>query len=172
MGAVSNAIAECAKSHGAEIYTEQDVQEVLLDGNVAKGVRLSNGKELHSKIVMSNATPHVTFNHLVKKESLPEEFHRNINQIDYTSPVTKINVAVKELPNFLAKPNQGSEPMPHHQTTIHMNCENMQVVHDAVMDYKNGRYSRRLVGSEGFSSVGGNLKIVKPIICLVSLWVR
>ncbi|EGT46821.1 hypothetical protein CAEBREN_26243 [Caenorhabditis brenneri] len=145
MGAVSDAIAECAKFHGAEIHTEQDVQEVLLDGNVAKGVRLSNGKELHSKIVMSNATPHVTFNNLVKKESLPADFYRSISQIDYTSPVTKINVAVKELPNFLAKPNQGSEPMPHHQTTIHMNCENMQVVHDAVLDYKNGRYSRRPV---------------------------
>ncbi|EFO92157.1 hypothetical protein CRE_11146 [Caenorhabditis remanei] len=145
MGAVSNAIAECAKTHGAEIYTEQEVQEVLLDGNVAKGVRLTNGKEIHSKIVMSNATPHVTFNNLVKKESLPADFYRSISQIDYTSPVTKINVAVKELPNFLAKPNHGTEPMPHHQTTIHMNCENMQVVHDAVMDYKNGRYSRRPV---------------------------
>uniref|UniRef100_A0A1I7T2B7 Pyridine nucleotide-disulfide oxidoreductase domain-containing protein 2 n=1 Tax=Caenorhabditis tropicalis TaxID=1561998 RepID=A0A1I7T2B7_9PELO len=145
MGAVSNAIAECAKAHGAEIYTEQEVDEVILDGNIAKGVRLSNGKEIHSKIVMSNATPHVTFNQLVKKESLPTDFYRSISQIDYTSPVTKINVAVKELPNFLAKPNQGSEPMPHHQTTIHMNCENMQVVHDAVLDYKNGRYSRRPV---------------------------
>ncbi|UMM30410.1 hypothetical protein L5515_012306 [Caenorhabditis briggsae] len=145
MGAVSNAIAECAKSHGVEIFTEQEVDEVLLDGNVAKGVRLANGREIHSKIVMSNATPHVTFNNLVKKEHLPADFYRSVSQIDYTSPVTKINVAVKELPNFLAKPNLGSEPMPHHQTTIHMNCENMQVVHDAVLDYKNGRYSRRPV---------------------------
>ncbi|CAB3406039.1 unnamed protein product [Caenorhabditis bovis] len=145
MGAVSQAIADFARSRGAELYTDQEVDEILIEHGVAKGVRLANGQELHAKCVLSNATPHVTFNQLVPKHHLSSEFYSAVNQIDYTSPVTKINVAVKELPNFVARPNQGTDPMPHHQTTIHMNCESMQLVHEGVMDYRNGRYSRKPV---------------------------
>ncbi|CAI5449633.1 unnamed protein product [Caenorhabditis angaria] len=145
MGAVSDSIAKCALSYGAEIHTEKDVKEILIDENQAKGVKLVDGTEIYSKIVLSNATPHVTFNNLVNRTHLPNDFHTSINQIDYTSPVTKINVAVKELPNFLARPNQGKTPLPHHQTTIHMNCESMQIVDDGVKDYRNGEYSKRPV---------------------------
>ncbi|CAD6194158.1 unnamed protein product [Caenorhabditis auriculariae] len=145
MGAVSQAIADCAKSHGAEIRTEQNVEEILLDGGVAKGVRLANGKELHSKVVLANTTPHVTFKDLLPENSLPHEFLRAVGEIDYTSPVTKINVAVKELPNFSCRPTEGNNPSPHHQTTIHMNCESMQLVHQGVLDYRNGEYSKKPV---------------------------
>ena len=43
----------------------QDVQEILVgpDG-VAKGVVLKDGSEIHSKLVLSNATPYVTFKKL------------------------------------------------------------------------------------------------------------
>ena len=44
---------------------------------------------------------------------------------DYTSPVTKINLAVDKLPEFKYLPNKGNTPQPHHFTTIHMNCESM-----------------------------------------------
>lgn len=35
--------------------------------------------------------------------------------------------------------------MPHHQSTIHLNCESIQVVHDAYHDYTQGRWSRRFL---------------------------
>ncbi|CAI4228006.1 unnamed protein product [Auanema sp. JU1783] len=143
MGAVSEAIAASARSSGAESFTEQEVDHVILEGNVAKGVKLANGSEIHADVVLSNATPHVTFNKLVEKESLPREFVRAMQTFDYTSPVTKINVAVKELPNFSCNPNIGSTPMPHHQTTIHMNCESMKLVDDGVVDFRAGRWSRK-----------------------------
>ncbi|CAH1784908.1 unnamed protein product [Owenia fusiformis] len=135
MGAVSQAIANSAQSHGASIFTEKAVDRIVTDAdNQATGVVLIDGTEVKADIVMSNATPKITFLDLLEKNSLPEEFINEVSAIDYTSPVTKINVAVNKLPNFLAKPNIGTEPMPHHRATIHMNCENTSLVMDSYRD--------------------------------------
>lgn len=93
MGGVSQAIASSARSYGADIFTEkvfwlwswchvlvifkwvlyqhphcarwQDVEQVLVGSDcAAKGVVLKDGTEIHSKVVLSNATPRVTFRKL------------------------------------------------------------------------------------------------------------
>ena len=62
------------------------------------------------------AVPQVTFEKLISESRLEPSFLRSVRNIDYTSPVTKINVAVNKLPNFKADPNmRGEEPMPHHR---------------------------------------------------------
>ena len=51
--------------------------------------------------------------------------------------MTKINVALNKLPNFLADPNSsvdGSEPEPHHRATIHINCEESRGIDEAFED--------------------------------------
>jgi phytoene dehydrogenase-like protein len=60
------------------------------DGH-AVGVVTSEGLEIKATLVLSNATPHVTFKKLVPKEALPEKFLDSIDNINYASPVTKIN---------------------------------------------------------------------------------
>lgn len=144
MGAVSQAIANCATDRGAEIFTDKPVKKILVqDGNV-KGVKLSNDVEVMAKAVLSNATPKVTYIDLLPKGSLQDDLVSEIKQIDYTSPVTKINVAVKELPNFTANPNRlKNTPMPHHQCTIHLNCEKTESIHEAYLDAQQGIPSRR-----------------------------
>ncbi|KAI4874260.1 hypothetical protein NFI96_028434, partial [Prochilodus magdalenae] len=159
MGAVSKSIANSASSLGADIFTEQEVQQVLIgsDGS-AKGVVMKDGTEVHSKVVLSNATPHVTFKQLTPQDALPQEFITAINQIDYTSPVTKINglviqvfssgthntIAVDKLPNFLAAPNTADgKPGPHHQCSIHLNCESVEVLEAAYREGQQGRPSSR-----------------------------
>ena len=117
-------------------------------GNV-EGVQLENGKVLRSKVVLSNVTPQVTFLDLLEatdpKGALPREYMNSVQNIDYTSPVTKINVALNKLPNFLADPNvKENEVMPHHRCTIHLNCENTDLLMDAynsAMD--KGTYSEK-----------------------------
>ncbi|KAE9415486.1 hypothetical protein Angca_002648 [Angiostrongylus cantonensis] len=145
MGEVSQAIAKAARKHGAEIFTGQEVVAILVDDGSAKGVRLLNGKEVHAKMVFSSATPKITFEDLLPKSSLPQKFLSAVQSINYTSPVTKINVAVAELPSFACNPNSGKRPLPHHQTTIHMNCEDMDTIHGAFTDFMNGNWSRRPV---------------------------
>ncbi|KAJ8013777.1 hypothetical protein DPEC_G00033310 [Dallia pectoralis] len=144
MGGVPKAIASAARSHGAEIFTEQDVDQVLVgsDGN-AKGVVLKGGKEVHSRVVLSNATPHVTFKTLTPQSALSPAFIKAVDQIDYTSPVTKINVAVDKLPNFLAAPTPDGKPGPHHQCSIHLNCESVEVLQYAYKECLEGRPSSR-----------------------------
>ncbi|KIH50945.1 hypothetical protein ANCDUO_18973, partial [Ancylostoma duodenale] len=127
-----------------EVFKE--VAEILVDERAARGVRLANGKQIHAGTVLSNATPKVTFKDLIAEvPHLTKEFLSEVKSIDYTSPVTKINVAVRELPSFSCRPNVGIGAMPHHQTTIHLNCESMEVVDEAVRDYRSGLWSRRPV---------------------------
>lgn len=60
------------------------------DGRV-QGVRLADETEILSKIVLSNATPQVTFVDLLPSGTLPKAYMTKVKSIDYTSPVTKIN---------------------------------------------------------------------------------
>lgn len=113
------------------------MQEILFasDGKTASGVQLEDGTQITATTVLSNATPKVTFEHLIPESRLDVAFLRNVRNIDYTSPVTKLNVAVNQLPNFTADPNtRGAEPMPHHRCTIHLNCENSGLLEDAFQD--------------------------------------
>ncbi|XP_061693442.1 pyridine nucleotide-disulfide oxidoreductase domain-containing protein 2 [Syngnathoides biaculeatus] len=144
MGGVSKALANSARSYGADIFTEKDVDHIVVDSDgAARGVVLNNGTEIHSRIVLSNATPYVTFKNLTPQGALSSEFLKAVDQIDYTSPVTKINVAVDKLPNFLAAPTPDNKPGPHHQCSIHMNCESVDILEVAYMEAKNGRPSTR-----------------------------
>ncbi|XP_037639340.1 pyridine nucleotide-disulfide oxidoreductase domain-containing protein 2 [Sebastes umbrosus] len=144
MGGVSQAIASSARSYGVDIFTEKDVGQVLVGSDgAAKGVVLKDGTEIHSKVVLSNATPYVTFKKLTPQAALSPEFIKAVDQIDYTSPVTKINVAVNKLPNFLASPTPDDKPGPHHQCSIHLNCESVELLETAYKEAVNGRCSTR-----------------------------
>ncbi|CAI5775219.1 nucleotide-disulfide oxidoreductase domain-containing 2 [Podarcis lilfordi] len=145
MGALSQSLANAATALGAEIFTEKAVAQILLssDGK-AQGVCLQDGTEVKSRLVLSNASPQLTFLELTPQEQLPPEFVQRISQFDSRSPVTKINVAVDRLPDFRAAPNaRDGCPLPHHQCSIHLNCEDIQLLHQAFEDACQGRPSSR-----------------------------
>ncbi|XP_032850662.2 pyridine nucleotide-disulfide oxidoreductase domain-containing protein 2 [Tyto alba] len=145
MGALSQALANAAASRGAHIFAEKAVCHVLLgrDGR-AQGIALQDGTEVRSKLVLSNASPQITFLELIPQEQLPEDFVQRIRQIDTRSPVTKINVAVDRLPSFLAAPNaHDGQPLPHHQCSIHLNCESTHLLHQAFTEATHGHPSSR-----------------------------
>ncbi|KAM9612457.1 pyridine nucleotide-disulfide oxidoreductase domain-containing protein 2 isoform 3-T3 [Morphnus guianensis] len=145
MGALSQAIARAAAARGAHIFAEKAVCHVLLgrDGR-AQGVTLQDGTEVRSKLVLSNASPQITFLELIPQEQLPKDFVQQIQQVDTRSPVTKINVAVDRLPSFLAAPNaRDGQPLPHHQCSIHLNCEGTHLLHQAFTEATHGHPSSR-----------------------------
>ncbi|XP_068183413.1 pyridine nucleotide-disulfide oxidoreductase domain-containing protein 2-like [Antennarius striatus] len=144
MGGLSQALAQSARSHGVNIFTEKDVGQVLVGSDgAAEGVVLKDGTEIQSKVVLSNATPYVTFKNLTPQGVLSPEFIKAVDQIDYTSPFTKINVAVDKLPNFLACPTPDDKPGPHHQCTIHLNSDSVEVQETAYKEAVNGYPSAR-----------------------------
>jgi len=133
-GGVSLAMAKAFKAAGGDIYCDVPVNEILVDNNQAKGVKLENDHVIEARTVLANPTAKVTFEHLIKSANLPTEFLNSIQAIDYTSPVTKINIAVDKLPEFKYLPNKRNTPQPHHFTTIHMNCESMGDITKAYKD--------------------------------------
>lgn len=144
MGAVSQAIANCAQDFGASIFTNKPVKQIFTHEDSVKKVILEDGTEIEAKVVLSNATPKVTFLDLLPEGVLPEDIVADVRSFDYESPVTKINVAVKEIPNFIADPNiNKNTPMPHHQCTIHVNCESTDLIHSGFADAQAGRFSQK-----------------------------
>uniref|UniRef100_A0A4W3HGZ5 Pyridine nucleotide-disulphide oxidoreductase domain 2 n=1 Tax=Callorhinchus milii TaxID=7868 RepID=A0A4W3HGZ5_CALMI len=120
------------------------VRSIVVDSTgAANGVVLKDGTEIRSKVVLSNATPHVTFLQLTPQHCLPEDFIKDISSIDYTSPVTKINVAVDRLPNFTALADKGANMACCLSGTIHLNTEDMASIHQAYQDASAGRTSHR-----------------------------
>ncbi|KAM5272304.1 pyridine nucleotide-disulfide oxidoreductase domain-containing protein 2 [Ctenodactylus gundi] len=145
MGALSDAIASSATAYGTSIFTKKAVAKVQVssEGHV-QGVMLQDGQEVRSRVVLSSASPQITFLKLTPQDWLPEEFVKRISQLDTQSPVTKINVAVDRLPDFLAAPNAPSgQPLPHHQCSIHLNCEDTLFLHQAFEDAMGGLPSHR-----------------------------
>ncbi|XP_019711268.1 uncharacterized protein [Elaeis guineensis] len=145
MGSVSLAISNAAREAGAHIVTDAEVAQIIINENTGAvtGVALVDGTEVHSSVVLSNATPYRTFVELVPPNVLPEDFICAIKNSDYSSGTTKINLAVDKLPQFqCCKPNP-SQAGPQHIGTIHIGSESMEEIDLAYKDALTGVPSRR-----------------------------
>ncbi len=111
----------------------------MREGTV-QGVALANGEECYAPVIASNADAQVTFTRLLDPKQLPPEFAEAVSRISYESASMKINVALEELPNFLACP--GLEPGPHHRGTIHISPD-QDYIERAFDDAKYGQPSQR-----------------------------
>jgi phytoene dehydrogenase-like protein len=140
MGGLTQAIAAAARDLKVEIRCEAEVAGIRVREGRVHGVVLSNGDEFHAPVVASNADAHVTFSRLLDPKLLPPDFAEAISRINYDSASLKINVALSELPDFLACP--GSLPAAHHRGTIHI-CPDQDYIEHAYDDAKFGKPSER-----------------------------
>jgi len=139
MGAISDSIARSARHHGAVIRTGAEVRRVLVREGRAVGVELADGNRIESQVVLSNADPKRTFLRLVEKEHLPPEFIRAIERIRFESSSFKLNLALRELPDFAAIPGRSLQP--HHQAIIDL-APSIDYLEKAYDDAKRGRPSQ------------------------------
>ena len=116
MGAISQALAAAARDLGVEVRVDTDVEQIVIEDGRAVGVRLHGGKEMRAKAILSNADPKRTFLGLVGQDRLEPEFAHAIERFRTDGSATKINVALSELPDFLALP--GKAVGPQHRCTI------------------------------------------------------
>jgi phytoene dehydrogenase-like protein len=137
MGAVSNAIAESARSRGAEIRANAAVQAIRIREGRAQSVVLEGGEEIEASIVASNLTPQQTFLHLIDSRELPGDFIAAIRNYRSEGTSCKINLALDGLPDFRAL--RGA-PGPQHRATMHI-CPSLDYVERAWDDAKYGRPS-------------------------------
>jgi len=107
MGAITQAMAAAARSHGVEIETEAGVREVLVESGRAIGVTLENGETLRGRYVISNVNPTLLYTRLVPQAALPAPFASRIAKYRNGSGTFRMNVALSALPSFTALPGMG-----------------------------------------------------------------
>ncbi len=138
MGAISEAIAQSARRHGAEIRVNAPVQRISVSANRVRGVVLQSGEEIEADIVASNLDPHVTFLGLLGEGDLDPEFRESIRHFRTEGTSLKMNLALSGLPDFRALPGAG----PQHRATMHV-CPSIEYVEKAWDDAKYSRPSER-----------------------------
>jgi phytoene dehydrogenase-like protein len=103
MGVLTAMLADAAREAGAEIRTGVGVERVLtrhgVHGPVATGVVLSDGTEVATATVLSNADPKHTFQQLCDQTDQPDEFRAAIAAIRCEGTSIKINLALDRLPH-------------------------------------------------------------------------
>jgi phytoene dehydrogenase-like protein len=137
MGALSEAIAAAAREAGAEIRTDAEVARVDLSAGQVAGVTLADGTHLAARAVASGTHPKETFLSLVGRQHLPGDLVGEIERYRSRSGSVKVNLALAELPDFLAMP--GTDPGPQHPEFVI--TPSVAYLERAWDDAKNGRPS-------------------------------
>jgi phytoene dehydrogenase-like protein len=138
MGAISESIAQAARHSGATIATGSSVARILVTEGRATGVELSTGRRHTASVILSNADPKRTFLGLVGEGLLPASFVRAVSRIRYESSSFKLNLALRELPDFEAIP--GKQLQLHHKAIIDL-APSLDYLERAYDDAKGGRPS-------------------------------
>ena len=107
MGAITQAMAHAALSHGVEIETDAGVREVIVEKDRAIGVILDTGETVRAKYVVSNVNPKLLYTRLVPEDALTGEFRARISRWQNGSGTFRMNVALDTLPSFTALPGPG-----------------------------------------------------------------
>jgi len=105
MGMVSFILCDIARDLGAIVVTGVPVARII----PGVGVELEGGERIASPCVVSNADPRVTLRLLGAAVDL--EWQRRVESVPQLGCTVKLNVALKELPSFTARPGTR---MPHH----------------------------------------------------------
>lgn len=131
MGAVSGAIASSASEAGVQVIRGTPATEIVVErGNVA-GVRLANGLMVRAPYVLSGADPETTFD-LVPDGVLEGSFVERVATWRTHGCVLKVNLALSELPDFVARPGRG----PQHHGTVEIS-PSIEYLHEAFVDASN-----------------------------------
>ncbi len=118
MGSVADAIRASAEAAGCEIRTGSAVTKILTRSGSFEGVVLGNGEEIRAPIGVTCVHPKVAFLRLLEPGELPDAFMSDIEGWRSRSGVVKINVAISELPDFVADP--GTDLQPHHTGSVEL----------------------------------------------------
>ncbi|HXX43119.1 MAG TPA: NAD(P)/FAD-dependent oxidoreductase [Candidatus Acidoferrales bacterium] len=109
MGMVSFYFCDAAQEAGAVVATGVPVAQIL----PGEGVILEAGGLIEAPIVVSNADPRQTLRLLGKAADL--EWKKRVEEIPIEGCTVKLNVLLRELPNFTARPGTDE---PHHYGQI------------------------------------------------------
>ena len=91
-GNISDALVAALKANGGELRISTDVQKILVSKQAVTGVRLANGEEIATRMVLSAADPRHTLLGLVGAVELPPEFVWHTQSIKMRGSVAKVHL--------------------------------------------------------------------------------
>ncbi len=100
MGALSEALANAAKSFRVEIKTNSHVEKITLDHGTVSGVELNNGDQYSAKTVVSAANMNTTFLKLIDPYYLDQMFVKHLKNIKYRGTTARVHFVLEELPHL------------------------------------------------------------------------
>ncbi|MDX2308187.1 MAG: NAD(P)/FAD-dependent oxidoreductase [Hyphomicrobium sp.] len=142
MGAITKAMAAAATEAGAEIRTSAPVTRIMIAEDRTTGVVLADGTEIQARAVASNVGPKLLFRDLVPSDAVAPEVRSRFTGIKTGSGSFRMNLALSELPDFLARP--GKERAPHHGAGIIIG-PTVDYLERAYLDAKSDGWSREPV---------------------------
>lgn len=105
IGMVSFILCDIARQFGATVATGVPVARIV----PGEGVELEGGERLYAPRIVSNADPRVTLRLL--GEQADPDWRARVESVPMVGCTVKLNVALRELPNFVARPGTRE---PHH----------------------------------------------------------
>ncbi len=139
MGAITQAMLKEALTLGVEVETGAEVSQVVVERQVATGVRLAGGGELRARAVIANVGPKLLYLRLIDARHLDAEFLRRLRAYQSGSGTFRMNVALSQLPDFLSRP--GGAVQDHHRAGIII-APTMAYMECAYMDARRYGWSR------------------------------
>lgn len=107
MGAITQAMAAACRSAGAQIRTDTEIREIVVERGRAVGAVTAAGERWRARAVVSNLNPKLLFGSLVSASLLPADFRERIARYRCASGTFRMNVALAELPRFSCLPEAG-----------------------------------------------------------------
>lgn len=118
MGSITEAMAREARARGVHIDTNAEVVNVCIDSRGAQGVQLKDGRVIEARCVVANVNPKLLYLKLIDAPVLGTDFLQRIRAWKCASATFRMNVALRELPDFSCLP--GATVAEHHQSGIIM----------------------------------------------------
>lgn len=100
MGGVTQALRRAAESLGVEIHVGAEVDEIVVAGGRARGVKLADGRLVEARVVVSNADPKTTYLKLLRNAEIDPDLVRRVKALKSKGVSFKMVGYLEELPDF------------------------------------------------------------------------
>jgi phytoene dehydrogenase-like protein len=111
-GALTQAMADAARTAGATIHTGTRVERVIVSDGRVSGV-VAAGRELPAAAIVSAIDPKTTFLNLVDPVDISPDFRAKISNYRANGTLAKVNLALAALPSFTGLPKSPAEAAPY-----------------------------------------------------------
>jgi phytoene dehydrogenase-like protein len=142
MGAISEAMAACARARGATLRLGEPVASLVVHDGSAGGVLLASGEVIRARSVAANVAPKLLFRELVPASALAPDLRQRFINLKSGSGTFRMNVALSELPDFRCRP--GTTAQDHHASGIIIG-PSLAYLEEAYLDARAHGWSRQPV---------------------------